>query len=108
MVQFLSIFFFLGFLQFLLGFSKVPVLCVTLYMSGMTKANILIRKRKVKGAMWAHRLGWKCNVMVDTKKIVNEVLHSTALSQCGVQEWICIYPKVELRFLYKAANLMTS
>ena len=25
MVQFLSIFFFLGFLQFLLGFSKVPV-----------------------------------------------------------------------------------
>jgi len=32
MVQFLSIIFFLGFLQFLLGFSKVPVfLCVTLY-----------------------------------------------------------------------------
>jgi hypothetical protein len=31
MVQFLSIIFFLGFLQFLLGFSKVPVFCVTLY-----------------------------------------------------------------------------
>ena len=31
MVQFLSIFFFLGFLQFLLGFSKVPFFCVTLY-----------------------------------------------------------------------------
>jgi len=32
MVQFLSInFFFLGFLQFLLGFSKVPVFCVILY-----------------------------------------------------------------------------
>ena len=30
MVQFLSIIFFLGFLQFLLGFSKVPVFCVTL------------------------------------------------------------------------------
>jgi len=29
MVQFLSIF--VGFLQFLLGFSKVPVFCVTLY-----------------------------------------------------------------------------
>jgi len=33
MVQFLSIIFFLGFLQFLLGFSKVPVFCVTLYIS---------------------------------------------------------------------------
>jgi len=31
MVQFLSIIFFLGFLQFLLGFSKVPFFCVTLY-----------------------------------------------------------------------------
>jgi len=31
MVQFLSINFFLGFLQLLLGFSKVPVFCVTLY-----------------------------------------------------------------------------
>ena len=31
MVQFLSIIFFLGFLQFLLGFSKVPDFCVTLY-----------------------------------------------------------------------------
>ena len=31
MVQFLS-FFFLGFLQFLLGFSKVPLFCVTLYL----------------------------------------------------------------------------
>ena len=32
MVQFLSINVFLGFLQFLLGFSKVPVFfCVTLY-----------------------------------------------------------------------------
>ena len=30
MVQFLSIFFFLGFLQFLLGFSKVPVFFVSL------------------------------------------------------------------------------
>ena len=32
MVQFLSIIFFLGFLQFLLGFSKVPFFCVTLFM----------------------------------------------------------------------------
>ena len=31
MVQFLSIIFFLGFLQFLLGFSNVPFFCVTLY-----------------------------------------------------------------------------
>ena len=31
MVQFLSIIFFFGFLQFLLGFSKVPVFCVILY-----------------------------------------------------------------------------
>jgi len=30
MVQFLSIFFFVGFLQFLLGFSKVPFFCVSL------------------------------------------------------------------------------
>ena len=29
MVQFLSIIFFLDFFQFLLGFSKVPVFCVT-------------------------------------------------------------------------------
>ena len=34
MVQFMSIIFFLGFLQFLLGFSKVPVFCVTLYEEG--------------------------------------------------------------------------
>ena len=31
MVQFLSIFFFLGFLQFLLSISKVPVFCVIRY-----------------------------------------------------------------------------
>ena len=31
MVKFLSIIFFLGFLQFLLGFSKFPFFCVTLY-----------------------------------------------------------------------------
>ena len=31
MAQFMPINFFLGFLQFLLGFSKVPVFCVTLY-----------------------------------------------------------------------------
>ena len=31
MVQFLSINFFLGFLQFLLGFSKVPIFCVILF-----------------------------------------------------------------------------
>ena len=31
MVQFLSIQFFVGFLQFLLGFLKVPIFCVTLY-----------------------------------------------------------------------------
>ena len=31
MVQFLSRIFFFGFLQFLLGFSKVPFFCVTLY-----------------------------------------------------------------------------
>ena len=35
MVQFLSINFLLGFLQFLLGFSKVPVFCVTLYLQQM-------------------------------------------------------------------------
>jgi hypothetical protein len=69
----------------------------------MTKANILIRKREVKGTV-AHRLGWKCNV----KKIVIGVLHSTAVSQGGNQECICTYPKVELRVLYKAANFMTS
>ena len=34
MVQFLSIFFFLGFLQFLLGFSKVPVfLCHSVFVT---------------------------------------------------------------------------
>ena len=32
MVQFLSIHFFLGFLQFLLGFSNVPFFCFILYM----------------------------------------------------------------------------
>ena len=37
MVQFLSIIFFLGFLQFLLGFSKVPVFCVTLYIEFHSK-----------------------------------------------------------------------
>ena len=31
MIQFLSIIFFLGFLQFLLGFSKVPVFCHPVY-----------------------------------------------------------------------------
>jgi len=46
--------------------------------------------------------------MVDTKKIVTEVLHSTAVSQGGVQVWICTYPKVEIRILYKAAKIMTS
>jgi len=56
----------------------------------------------------AHILGWKCNVMVDSKKIVTEVLYLTAVSQGGLQEWICTYPKVELRILYKAAKFMTS
>ena len=38
MVQFLSIFFFLGFLQFLLGFSKVPVfLCHPVYLTAERK-----------------------------------------------------------------------
>ena len=32
MVQFLAINIFLGFLQFPLGFSKVPVFCATLYL----------------------------------------------------------------------------
>ena len=35
MVQFLSINFFLGFLQFLLGFSKVPVFLCHLYNVGV-------------------------------------------------------------------------
>ena len=38
MVQFLSIIFFLGFLQFLLGFSKVPFFCVTLYYNNIPPA----------------------------------------------------------------------
>jgi hypothetical protein len=46
--------------------------------------------------------------MVDTKKIVAEFLHSTALSQDGIQEWICAYPKVKLRSQYKTVNFMTS
>ena len=37
MVQFVTINFFLGFLQFLLGFSKVPVFfCVTLYITAQS------------------------------------------------------------------------
>ena len=41
MVQFLSIHFFLGFLQFLLGFSKVPVfLCHSVYISLTTPAYL--------------------------------------------------------------------
>ena len=36
MVQFLSLIFFLGFLKFLLGFSKVPVFCVTLYIMNIS------------------------------------------------------------------------
>ena len=40
MVQFLSINFFLGFLQFLLGFSKVPVFCVTLYMPKQDQLHV--------------------------------------------------------------------
>ena len=39
MVQFLSIFF-LGILQFLLGFSKVPVFCVILYIE-LFQANLI-------------------------------------------------------------------
>ena len=35
MVQFLSMNFFLGFLQFLLGFSKVHVFCITLYYTNL-------------------------------------------------------------------------
>ena len=56
MVQFLSIFFFLGFFQFLLGFSKVPVFfCVTLYycttdvvfyVTSTTGANSLLQPRQ--------------------------------------------------------------
>ena len=37
MVQFLSINFFLGFFQFFLGFSKVPVFCVILYSAMMNE-----------------------------------------------------------------------
>ena len=40
MVQFLVINFFLVFLQFLLGFSKVPLFCVTLY---FLKFNLVVR-----------------------------------------------------------------
>ena len=50
MVQFLSIFFFLGFLQFLLGFSKVPVfLCHSVFPSvaylALQNLSILSHKR---------------------------------------------------------------
>jgi len=52
MVQFLSINFFLGFLQFLLGFSKVPVFCVTLYINLFTlhppKYKIKLQKKKIQ------------------------------------------------------------
>jgi len=41
MVQFLSIIFFIGFLQFLLGFSKVPVFCVTCIWDFITTTNPL-------------------------------------------------------------------
>ena len=42
MVQFLSIIFFLGFLQFLLGFSKVPVfLCHSVYRDVLTSKTII-------------------------------------------------------------------
>ena len=44
MVQFLSINFFLGFLQFLLGFSKVPVFLCPLY----------IEKEKKGGGIYVH------------------------------------------------------
>ena len=43
MVEFLSIFFFLGFLQFLLGFSKVPVfLCHPVYVSDIASLLTII------------------------------------------------------------------
>ena len=43
MVQFLSINFFLGFLQFLLGFSKVPVfLCHSVYMGGSYSHDVCV------------------------------------------------------------------
>ena len=48
MVQFLSIIFFLGFLQFLSGFSKVPLFCVTLYIRkytySPTKYGVMIQQ----------------------------------------------------------------
>ena len=47
MVQFLSIIFFLGFLQFLLGFLKVPFFCVTLYIKCPTSCIILSENRLV-------------------------------------------------------------
>ena len=40
MVRFLSIIYFLGFLQILLCFSKVPVFCVTLYFHCLVSVNV--------------------------------------------------------------------
>ena len=51
MVQFQSMNFFIGFLQFLLGFSKVPFFCVTLYLvPGMISSRyfIIIIQKVVK------------------------------------------------------------
>jgi len=46
-VQFQSIYFFHGFLQFLLGFSKVTVFCVTLYLSKRRKNRKNYKHKKI-------------------------------------------------------------
>ena len=51
MVQFLSIIFFLGFLQFLLSFSKVPVFSVTLYVDKDPVEVLQNITRKVASAL---------------------------------------------------------
>ena len=56
MVQFLPIDFFLGFLQFLLGFSKFPVFfCVTLYIRLRSNTN----KRELLEKMFVSLLACK-------------------------------------------------
>ena len=70
MVQFLSIFFFLGFLQFLLGFSKVPVfLCHPVY--EVRKNNAWAECRLLKVAAYGLLTGFR--------KVRSEYQHNTSL-----------------------------
>ena len=63
MVQFLSIIFFLGFLQFLSGFSKVSVFCVTLYKSSSFSG-------KMRLALWTQKLpGYRYHIAGVTESL---------------------------------------